>query len=57
MIDFAELSQFWSVAVAHGEAKAAAVAPLAPKITSAFSGQGAVERTKVLVYIGISTQI
>ena len=38
----AEPSQFWSVAVAHGEAKA--LAPLATKMTSAFSGQGEVER-------------
>jgi hypothetical protein len=34
-------SQFWSVALGHGEAKA--LAPLAMKMTSSFSGQGAVE--------------
>ena len=38
----AEPSQFWSVALGHGEAKA--LAPLAIKMTSSFSGQGAVER-------------
>jgi hypothetical protein len=38
----AEPSQFWSVALGHGEAKS--LAPLAMKMTSAFSGQGAVER-------------
>ena len=35
-------SQFWSVALGHGEAKA--LAPLAMMMTSSFSGQGAVER-------------
>ncbi len=37
-----EPSQFWSVALGHGQAKA--LAPLAIKMTSSFSGQGAVER-------------
>ena len=38
----AEPSDFWSKAVQHGAVKA--LGPLAIKLTSAFSGQGAVER-------------
>ena len=54
MIDFAELSQFWSVAVAHGEAKAA-LAPLATTMTSdgLLSESVPGPRGKGHVYIGI----
>ena len=37
MIDFAELSQFWSVVVAHGEAISQAKAALAPLATTMTS--------------------